>query len=194
MDWTGNAHSIYTTLGASNHTGRERAEHDYYATEPRAADFLCDIEELSHKIWEPACGEGHLSKVLFARGHDVLSTDIVDRGFGSVCDFLASVRIFPGDIVTNPPYKYAQEFVEHALECVHDGSKVCMFLKLTFLEGKKRQRLFLENPPVRVWVSSSRLKCAMNGDFDAIGSSAAAYAWFVWEKGYKGDTTIKWFN
>lgn len=68
------------------------------------------------------------------------------------------------------------------------------FLKLTFLEGKARRALFRSTPPIRVWVSSSRLKCAMNGDFDKYGSSAAAYAWFVWEKGYKGETTVKWFN
>ena len=49
-------------------------------------------------------------------------------------------------------------------------------------------------PSIRVWVSSSRLKCAMNGDFEDFSSSAAAYAWFVWEKVYKGETTVKWFN
>ena len=54
--------------------------------------------------------------------------------------------------------------------------------------------LFKNNPPRRVWVSSSRLKCAMNGDFDSMGSSATAYAWFVWEKGFKGSPEIRWFN
>ena len=99
-----------------------------------------------------------------------------------------------GDIVTNPPYKFAKEFVEKALQIIPNGNKVVMFLKLTFLEGKARRSLFRTAPPIRVWVSSSRLKCAMNGDFDAMGGSATAYAWFVWQKGYKGDTIIKWFN
>ena len=61
-------------------------------------------------------------------------------------------------------------------------------------KAKPRRALFKSTPPIRVWVSSSRLKCAMNGDFEDFSSSAAAYAWFVWEKGYKGETTVKWFN
>jgi hypothetical protein len=69
-----------------------------------------------------------------------------------------------------------------------------MFLKLTFLEGKKRKSLFQQSPPARVWVSSSRLLCAMNGDLESIGGSATAYACFIWEKGYHGDTVVKWFN
>ena len=124
-----------------------------------------------------------------------MSRDLVDRGYGEVADFLAIDNLeWDGNIVTNPPYKYAQEFVEKALSIIHKGKKVAMFLKLTFLEGKARRTLFRSTPPIRVWVSSSRLKCAMNGDFEAYGSSAAAYAWFVWEKGYKGETTVKWFN
>lgn len=99
-----------------------------------------------------------------------------------------------GDIITNPPYAFAQEFVEQALKMIQPGRKVAMFLKLTFLEGKKRADLFKDNPPRRVWVSSSRLKCAMNGDFESVGGSATAYAWFVWEKGYQGHPEIHWFN
>lgn len=136
-----------------------------------------------------------MSRVLEAAGYDVVSRDLVDRGYGEVADFLAIDNLeWDGNIVTNPPYKYAQEFVEKALSIIPEGKKVCMFLKLQFLEGKARRALFRATPPIRVWVSSSRLQCAMNGDFDSIGGSAAAYAWFVWEKGYKGETIVKWFN
>lgn len=69
-----------------------------------------------------------------------------------------------------------------------------MFLKLTFLEGKHRARLFEITPPIRVWVSHARLKCAMNGDFENTGGSATAYAWFIWEKGWRGAPEIRWFN
>ena len=81
--------------------------------------------------------------------------------------------------------------MEHALELVNDGNKVCMFLKVQFLEGKARRKLFNEHPPKTVWVSSGRLQCGKNGVFQG---SMVAYAWYVWEKGYKGDTIIKWFN
>ena len=99
-----------------------------------------------------------------------------------------------GDIVTNPPYKYAKEFVLQALKVIAENKKVCMFLKLTFLEGKERKKMFKEFPPKTIYVSSSRIKCARNGDFNSFESSAACYAWFVWQKGFKGKPTIEWIN
>lgn len=194
-DWTGGRASVFKTIGASNHTDHKRAEADYYATEPKATEWLLRLETFNRTILEPACGEGHISKELIRGGYDVVSRDLVYRGFGEVADFLSEDnRHWDGDIITNPPYKYAQEFVEKALNIIPEGNKVAMFLKLTFLEGKARRDLFRTAPPIRVWVSSSRLKCAMNGDFDSIGGSATAYAWFVWVKGFNGGPTIHWFN
>lgn len=194
-DWKGGSASTFKTIGASNHCDHERGDADYYATEPAATDWLCKIEQFTSPILEPSCGEGHISRQLIANGYEVVSRDLVDRGYGEVKDFLSvSDETWGGDIITNPPYSFAQEFVEHALSMVETGRKVAMFLKLTFLEGKKRAVFFKDNPPVRIWVSSSRLKCARNGDFESTGGSATAYAWFVWEKGYKGHPEIRWFN
>lgn len=185
-DWTGNYNSIYKTLGASSHTENERHQHDYYATEPKAIELLLKEEPFAPVVWECACGEGHLAKVLEKAGHEVIATDL---------NFLEeTIEDFEGDIITNPPYKFALEFVQRALDTVQPGRKVAMFLKLQFLEGKARKQFFLDNPPKIVYVSSSRLICAMNGDFEKIQSSAVAYAWFVWEKGFKGDPIIKWIN
>ena len=84
------------------------------------------------------------------------------------------------DIITNPPYSKAQEFVEHALDISSDGCKVAMFLKIQFLEGKSRRALFDKQPPKTVYVSTGRLRCAMNGDFEKYAkSSAVCYAWYV---------------
>lgn len=194
-DWRGNYKSIYTTLGASNHTDKEREKHDYYATEPKAMELLLAEEQFAPHIWEPACGENHLVNVLEEHGYEVLATDLVDRGYGiGGVDFLKCEEIFDGDIITNPPYLYGVEFCQQALNLIHIGNKVAMFLKLQFLEGKARKQFFIENPPKTIYVSSSRLKCAKNGKFDEMGSSAVAYAWFVWEKGYQGDPHIKWIN
>ncbi len=103
--------------------------------------------------------------------------------------------MFNGDIITNPPYRYALDFVEKALSVIQTGSKVAMFLKLQFLEGKARGEFYKKNPPKKVYVASGRLNCARNGNFKTFSkSSAVAYAWFVWEKGYKGDPIIKWIN
>lgn len=197
-DWTGNQKSIFVCNGASNHTEEERQTHDYYATEPRALELLLELETFSPIIWECACGEGHLSNVLLNKGYQVISSDLIDRGYGrGGIDFLNCSRSFDGDIITNPPYKYTREFVEHALELVTEGHKVAMFLKLTFMESKARRELFEKYPPKIIYVSSSRLQCAKNGDFEKYGKgvgTAVAYAWYVWEKGYGGETIVRWFN
>ncbi len=146
-------------------------------------------------FWNQAAAKGISPKNLLGGGYSVVSRDLIDRGYGEQADFLSIDNLeWNGDIITNPPYAYAQEFVEKALNIIPEGHKVAFFLKLTFLEGKRRRHLFRTQPPARVWVSSARLLCAINGDFDRISGSATAYAWFVWEKGYKGDTIIKWFN
>lgn len=197
-DWSGNFNSTFKTLGASNHTSNEREPNDYYATEPKAAELLCDLVHLSTNIWECACGGGHLANVFVQKGFNVTASDLIDRGYGDDgVDFLKCTKVFDGDIVTNPPYKYAQQFVEKALSLVPDGHLVAMFLKLTFLEGKKRGLFFKEHPPKFVYVSRSRILCAKNAKFQEMldgGGSAVAYAWYIWEKGFTGETTIKWFN
>lgn len=199
-DWVGNSKAIYTTLGASNHSDGEREENDFYATDPKAIDLLLEKEKFSHRVWECACGKGHLSNRLEELGYKVFNSDLVFRGGCNdihEIDFLA-YQPKNGrndmDIITNPPYKYAKEFVEHALDISMESVKVAMFLKLTFLESTGRRKMFEKYPPKKVYVASGRLKCAKNGEFDSIGSSAAAYAWFVWEKGFTGKPTIEWIN
>ena len=193
-----NVHSTFVTIGASNHTSSDREANDYYATEPKAAKLLLDtgLFDKNDEIWECACGEGHLAKVFNEEGYRVRSSDLIDRQFGeSGVDFLQYTDTYSGNIITNPPYKYAKEFVEHAIEVVETGKKVAMFLRLQFLEGKSRRALFDKYPPKFVYVASGRILCAKNGDFTNknIGS-AMAYAWFIWEKGYQGDTIVRWFN
>ena len=195
-DWTQGSKGIYSTHGASNHSESEREANDYYATEPKATKILLEHEKFSPIIWECACGEGHISKVLEAAGYEVISTDLIYRGYGDSkpLDFLKdTLDDFEGDIITNPPYKYAKEFVETAMETVQDGRKVAMFLKLTFLEGKARKEMFSKYPPETVYVFSSRVCCGKNGNFEGV-SNAVAYAWFVWKKGFHGCPVIKWVN
>lgn len=194
-DWIGDSNSVFKTLGASNHTYEDRQSEDFYATEPKAAKLLLQLESFSTNIWECACGDGSLSKVFENAGYNVRSTDLYDRGYGeSGIDFLKVKTQWYGDIITNPPYKYAKEFVEKALSTILESYKVAMFLKLQFMEGKARKSLFIKYPPKVIYISSSRLLCAKNGDFDSVTGSAVAYAWYIWEKGFKGDTIIKWFN
>lgn len=186
---------IYRMLGASNHTEEEREKDDYYATDPLAIDPLIMNEQFQKNIWEPACGEGHLSKRLEAFGYRVRSTELIDRGYGQAgIDFLKCTEPWPGDLVTNPPYKLAQQFVEQGLSLIHDGAKATYFLRLNFLEGVQRRSFFRESPPKTVYVFSRRVMTAKNGDFSRVrkGGSAVAFAWFVWVKGFRGKTTVEW--
>ena len=177
--------AIYTTIGASNHSGTARKEHDFYATYPEAIDRLFEVEKFPDTIWEPACGMGHLSKRMIELGKKVHSTDLINRGYGTGgVDFLKATENPYGAVITNPPYKIALEFIEKALDISDEGTRVAMFLKLTFLEGKRRKPFFRDNPPRKIHVFSSRASVAKGGDFTAIpnNGNAIAYAWFVWEK------------
>jgi hypothetical protein len=188
---------VFIPLGASNHAARKRSWHDYYATDPAATEMLLDMESFAPLVWEPACGEGHISKVLERRGYRTVSTDLVYRGYGcpEPVDFMRfAADDFDGDIVTNPPYSISLEFVAKALELLRPGRKAAMFLRLLFLEGQARGKFYRLAPPKTVYVSRSRLLCARNGDFQDSASKAVAFAWFVWEKGFMGDPAIKWFN
>jgi hypothetical protein len=203
-DWTGNNKSTFVTLGAKGHSETEREENDFYSTDPESLIiFLKALErdkiKLHNHIWECACGMGHLSKVLEKIGYNVLSTDLYNRGYGIVdndTDFINGKYYintrFDGDILTNPPYKYAKEFVEKALEKIEYGNYVIMFLKIQFLEGKERRKLFDKNPPKYIYVNSSRQTCYINGDMSKKMSSATCYCWYIWEKGFNGEPIIRW--
>lgn len=184
--------NVYSTLGASNHSLTERQPDDLYCTHPDATEALLELEKFSTDIWEPCDGLGHISDVLTAHGHDVRRSDLRTRGRGiEEFDFLsAGENSWDGDIVTNPPYSHATEFVRRALSTVTPGHKVAMWLRILFLESVRRKRLFAELPPARVWISSRRIPCGIEGNF---GASAQGFAWFVWEKGYDGETLLKWF-
>jgi hypothetical protein len=204
-DWTGNINSIFKTLGASNHAGGERQCDDFYATDAKSLELFAPCFKIHNKVWECACGNGMLSKWLTKHGHDVLSTDLIDRGYGKAnIDFLQVnkqtkfLETWGGnntfDILTNPPYKFATQFVLHALDLIPDDGHVIMFLKTTFLEGKTRKKLIYDiNPPRYMFQYSERILCAKNGIFRNYENSAVSYAMYVWNK--RNDemkTEIKW--
>ena len=70
------------TNGVYNHTSTNRECNDFYATDPKALEELLKVEKFSPNVWECACGQGHLAKVLENHGYNVKSTDLIDRGYG----------------------------------------------------------------------------------------------------------------
>ncbi len=189
-------------VGSSAHSVRGREENDFYATDPQAlVNFISSLKRdgvrsLSQNVWECACGDGALTKVLRAQGHTVKSTDIIDRDCPGVqiADFMKiDGGIFEGDILTNPPYKLAQKFIEKSLSILNDGSMAMFLLRIQFLESQKRKVFFQKNPPKYVYVNSSRIGIWKNNDKATGGNgSALCFCWFVWEKGFTGDTIVRW--
>lgn len=168
---------------------------DFYPTPAWATHALIDNEEFRGSIWEPACGNGAMSEVLKLTGNSVLSTDLHDYGWGCTdVDFLGDLSFVPSDnIVTNPPFNLAEEFVRKALELAN--RKVAMLLRLAFLEGQDRAKgLFTTAPPTRVWVFSERITFYPSG-IQTAGSGTMAYAWFVWDLKYPtGKTELNWLK
>lgn len=163
---------------------------DFYPTPSWATHALLKYEAFEGDIWECACGDGAMSKVLASKGNTVISSDLYDRGFGEAgVDFLASERR-ADNIVSNPPYNSAQSFVERAIKTA--DKKIAFLLRLAFLEGAHRANtIFTECPPSRVWVFSERITFYPSG-VKVKGSGTTAYAWFVWDKDAEQETKLGW--
>jgi hypothetical protein len=175
------------TLTGGNRV-KQRERDDFYRTPACATCALLQRETFEGTVWECACGDGAISKLLPL---STISTDLFDRGFGEIgIDFLTERRQV-NNIVTNPPYKLAQQFVEHALECA--DRKVAMLLKLNFLESIKRYRFFQQTPLRAVYVFSKRLSFD-KGVKKSGGRGLLAYAWYVWEQGYTQRPQIEWIR
>ena len=187
---------------AGTSTTRVIVENDFYATPTWATEAILNRERLQGTIWEPACGQGHISKVLHRHypNAEITSTDLINRGYGvGGVDFLSdevdsSIKYITDNIITNPPFSLAQEFIERALSLA--TKKVIMFAKIQLLEGEKRRKLFDKFPPKYVYVFTKRVTPLNNGtthnEFGKPWASTMCFAWFVWEKGFKGEPTIRW--
>jgi len=163
----------------------------FYPTPPAGTRALLAVERFDGPIWEPACGEGHMSRELEAAGYEVISTDLVDRGYGtSRVDFLMESRPLAPNIMTNPPFKLGEKFARHALGLT--TGKVALLCRLMWLEGRERRRMFEDSPLARVWVFSRRLGMRANTVADKGGM--VPYAWFVFEHGHKGPPALGWVD
>lgn len=179
-----------------------RPRDDFYPTPRPAVEALLrggpilGPTHLPHAVWEPACGDGAIARVLEDRGHRVVSTDLNDHGYGlSGIDFLKIARIggsvYPRCIVTNPPFSLADQFWRHAMDLGVDV--VALFVRLAFLEGMKRREMFLRAPPYAILVFSDRVTLAPKGSGITKGSPTA-YVWFLWRRGYRGTPMIDWIT
>ena len=165
---------------------------DFFPTPAWATYALIDNERFSGDIWECACGDGAMSRVLENAAREVVSSDLYDRGYGEIGhDFLKPIRT-ADNIVTNPPYNAAEGFVRSGV--THSRRKFALLLRLAFLEGANRANtIFARIPPSRVWVFSERITFYPRGAIQK-GTGTTAYAWFVWDKDAPSGTELKWFK
>ena len=184
-------------------TTRARVENDFYATPKNAVEAILNKIKLNGSILEPAAGEGHISSVLkvYYPCSEIVSTDLIHReekfcvSIQGCIDFLTHQfnRKFD-NIITNPPFNLAQEFIKKALCLAND--KVVIFAKIQLLEGNKRREMFENTPLKYIYVFSKRVNPLRNGaEVDEKGkpwSSTMCFAWFVWEQGYKGEPIVRW--
>ena len=176
--------------GLGGARGFDRAEHDFYPTDISLTRALMSVETFAGDgIWEPACGDGAMSRIL-KRGYDVVSTDIQSYGYGrGGVDFLRTKTLRRLNIATNPPFKLWRQFAQHALAL--KAEKVALLGRLLLLEGWERSRFFQESHLTRVWVVG-RAKMLPPGAEDKGHSGMIAFAWFVWQRGYQGAPQIHW--
>lgn len=173
-----------------------RPDGDFYPTPPEVTRALLRVEPFfpGQYIWEPACGNGAMSEVLKSTGLVVYSSDLNDHGYGGTgMDFLDMDSKLPDTvIVTNPPFKLASEFIDHAINDLH-VEKLCLLMKLSALEGSRRARLLEETGLSRVWVFRNRIQLTRNGEAMR-GGGMIAFAWFVWDKDCEGKPEIGWIS
>jgi hypothetical protein len=160
---------------------------DPYFTCPEAVASLIALEgnRLPQRLWEPAAGDGAIVRLLRAAGHSVIASDVHDYGLEGcgIRDYLtAEPPAGIEGIVTNPPYRLAQQFAEKALGEV---PYVAFLVRSNFdVEGVKRMPFRASHPPTRIWRSARRLP--MMHRYGWTGNRAPSntpYSWLVWERG-----------
>ena len=186
-----------------------RADHDFYPTPPEAVRALLSVEAFDDPIWEPACGNGAISTELKAHGHQVYSSDLIDRGYGDAgCDFLSPVTLTRvmlehhqlRHVVTNPPYSYKRgigdAFVGQALRFARMSSgKVAMLLNLGSLAHPSRTQKWRASPPAAIHILDD-LVCWPNGNRRQAGRfiTEHRYCWVVWAPDHAGPTQVTWLR
>ena len=188
---------------AGGNSTTQKADNDYYATDPKTVELFLDkalsdraIDLVNGSVWECACGEGHLMEVVkrYFPLCEWRSTDLVYRGYGcGGIDFLKS-DIRADLIITNPPFSLMNDFITHGLE--QTDRYLVLFGKIQTLETVERVEILQKSPLKYIYVHSKRQATWKDGkSLDPNGKKWATtmcLAWFVWDKEYKGEPIVRW--
>lgn len=169
----------------------ERPTNDFYPTPPPMTEALLRVEKFSGGIWEPACGDGAMARVFEAHGCEVTGTDIEPRGYGAWLDFFMCADLLAPNIVTNPPYRLLNDFIERA--AMFQPEKIAILAKLNSLETIERSRILERTKLTRVWVFRARHSIYRDGIIpEKDNGGMIAFCWLVWERGYTGAPVLGW--
>lgn len=180
---------------------KDRKENDFYPTPPLATFILHKYVNIPKTVVEPCAGRGNISIELIRQGYNVKSFDLYEYE-NSLCDIETGVDVLSlpkqegySALVTNPPY-HKDLPRKIALKGIQDYDLTAMFLRLTFLEGKKRNELFTTHPPSDIIFLSDRINFG-SGQIEPVNKKEQiggmiAYAWFIFRKGHIENTNLKW--
>lgn len=210
------ADRVFKLMGS--HSATERAKDDFYQSSPEIANALFECVKTGIKgnklyaeglentvIIDSSVGTGVLLEPLYKSCWFQIGYDIADRGYEHVIirdwfnvntDMWKKEIWFnrhPKIIVQNPPFKLALEFVQHGLELLNKGELLFSLHRILFLEGRERFDKLYGNKqkPKYVFVFAKRVSC-ITPDIENKGKNAVCFAWFMWQKGFRGNTQIKW--
>ena len=177
--------------GNARGSGYEREELDWYVESREAVDALLDVERFIGLGLDPCCGAGNIPEALKARGLQCRASDLVDRGYAFSIPGIDARDIATryternvAFVLTNPPFEHAEAVIEAAMQLV--THKVAILHRLAFLEGRERRKFHERHGLSRVWVFSNRQSMPPGGSDLKPQGGAVAFAWFVYEKGWRG--------
>jgi hypothetical protein len=175
---------------------------EFNATPSWVTEALLSHVRFRGPVWEPCCGDGAMSKVFAERGYDVVSSDLVDRGFGTPgVDFLACQTVPGGcqSIVTNPPFgdsgSHAGQsrspeamlgFLRHAMRLTASvEGQLALLVRLQWLAGKRAAETLSSGPFSAVVVLNRRITWFNMGPFTS--TAQHNHAWVVFDHAHLPD-------
>ena len=179
----------------------KRDEYDWYVEPKVCSQALFELESFNGTIWDPACGMGRIVDSAREAGYEAVGTDINPEARSDrepYCFLNDNVPVLKDNIVSNPPFGIAEEFVRKGIEIVNQSGKVAMILPIVWMAGFSKKRDWLPNSPLKVVYpisprpSMPPAKVIMSGEKP--GNGTKDFAWFVWQNGFSGSPKIAFMN
>ncbi len=172
----------------------EREAHEHYVEPEWCSQRLFEVEPFIQEIWDPACGFGRIAESARDRGHAVLATDIVDRGYaraGKPRDFFTETDPL-ANIASNPPFDIFRHWAEHSLKLARH--KVALIWLVRTLPAAR----WLEETPLKRILLLTPRPSMPPGYVIARGEKPGGgkqdFCWLIWEHGYCGKPETGWLR